>query len=123
MTGYRNNGAHDASTKSRAEHIKDVLNAGKAQTHKGSVNDAIHVFVEVLVPPKKEEQDGKLANFFGKSCFDESRIENRFGIPDEIDDFDEDKDHEYANDTTSKSECKHSQRLFFVFVLPVNVNQ
>lgn len=61
MSWHGKQSPDDTSAHTALINVKDVLHTGKAQPHKGGINDAVHVFVEILVPPDGQEEDDKLA--------------------------------------------------------------
>ena len=76
MPWHREDGPDDTSAHASLEDVKDVLYAGKTKSDKDGIDDAIHVLVEVLVPPKEKEQDGELAQFLAETGFDKGGVEN-----------------------------------------------
>ena len=122
MPRDRDDGPDDTGAEAAPKHIKDVLNTRKAKADESSINDAVHMFVEVLVPPDEEEQDEELAQLLGKTGLDEGRVEDTVRIYDCIGDADHKKGQRDGEHTSEKGQDKHPRGLFLIFVLPIDKN-
>ena len=130
MPRHRKQRADDARGKAGSEvgagslqHIHDVLDAGEAETHESGIDDAVHVLVEVAVPPDKQEQERKLAELLAKARFKESRIEHTLGIVDRVGEGDERQVDRDGDHTRQKGKEEQAKGLFLVFVLTIDEDQ
>ena len=73
----------------RAEDVHDVLDTGESEADERGIDDAVHVFVEVLVAPNENHENEELGKLFGDASFPKSTIENAVGHPKSVDETDD----------------------------------
>lgn len=121
MRRNRKQSPDNACPHTALEDIQDVLHTGEPESYKGRINNAIHVFVEVLVPPKEKKQNDELAQLLAESGLDKSGIKYRIGIMDAIDQRDQSQIHGDGDHTSKQGQQKQPERLLLIFVLKIDV--
>ena len=79
MPRHGEQGSHHTSTEAKHEDVFDVFHTGKSQSDESGIDDAVEVFIKVLVAPDEQHENEEFGELLWYARFEESTEKNGFG--------------------------------------------